>query len=207
MMRVSEQRTLPWVGILMAFAAAIGTLSAFVWAFVTRLPSYVIRNDFTAEMSERGYSEIVGADARFSLIGFFVGLGLGWIAWMWFRRWGWPVVAVSVVASQIAGLVCLGVGRFVGGGSFEERMAQAGPGAEVTVSLEIHTLVPLALWALAAVLPTLLAASLGPELDSAGSERAAVLEGGTLTWNLNRPSARYRRRPPSSKPRGRRARG
>lgn len=158
--RVPWQRVLHWSGLYLIGAAVLGALGAVFWVLVVDLPGYVVQADGHAVTTERDLTSVFSSDAWFACIGLVLGLGLGIIAWRWFRNLGWPMVALAAGAAVGAGLVCWFLGRLMGPGNFEERLAMAKPGDIVPVSLELRSPVVLALWVMMAVLPILLAASL-----------------------------------------------
>ncbi len=155
----------PWLGLLVVLAVIVGGLTAVFWASIVDLPTYRIRGDGSATVSERALTEFVAADAWYVVCGLLVGLGLGIVAWKWFKPLGWPVAVIAAGAGLVAGIVCWQFGELLGppGGSFEERLANALPGEQVPIALTLRSLSAPAVWAFAAVTPVLLAASLGPE--------------------------------------------
>ncbi len=164
------QRAVSWFGILFGVAVVVGALSAVLWAWLVRLPSYTVSADYSATMTERGQTELFAADAWFVTIGLVAGLAVGWLAWARFKQLGWPVALLAAAAGLAAGGVCVGIGQLLGPGAFDVRLATAKPGDKVPISLTLHAPSALAAWALAGVAPTLFAASLGPELR--GSSRS-----------------------------------
>lgn len=156
---------LPWIGLLTVLAIVVGALTAVFWASVVELPSYSIAPDGSASVSERALTEFVSADAWYVICGCFVGVGLGIVAWKWFKPLGWPSAVLAAAAGLLAGIVCWQLGELLGppGGSFYDRLANALPGEQVPIALRLRSLSAPAVWAFAAVTPVLLAASLGPE--------------------------------------------
>ena len=156
---------LQWIGLLAVLAAVVGGLTAVVWAGLVDLPTYRIKADGSAVVSERAYTEFIAADAWFVICGAVVGLGLGIVAWTWFKSLGWPTALLAAGAGLLAAIVCWKVGELLGpaGGTFVERLAKAAPGEQVPISLTLRAVSSPAVWAFAAVTPVLLAASLGPE--------------------------------------------
>ena len=191
---------LPWVGLLAVLAVVVGGLTAIFWAGIVDLPAYRIRGDGSATVSERALTEFIAADAWYVVCGVFVGLGLGIVAWRWFKPLGWPAAVLAAAAGLLAGIVCWQFGELLGpaGGSFEERLANAQPGDEVPIALTLRSLSAPAVWAFAAVTPVLLAASLGPEesqprprreLTEPEPEEETVDERGVLTEVAGRESS------------------
>jgi len=175
---MTGQRIVSWVGVLAGLAVVVGVLGSLVWARMVHLPVYVIGPDHVAVMTERGHSELFASDAWFVAIGLVGGLVLGGLAWSWFRSLGWPVVLIALGAGLVAGLVCREIGQLWGPGPLDVRLDHANPGDTVPAAFQLHSPAALAAWAMAAVLPTLLASALGPELSPHGDAgprgRAAV---------------------------------
>jgi len=157
-------------GAFLALALGLGAAAGVVWWAVADLPTFRVVTGGGAVTSERGLAGYIAADAWFVVCGVVVGLVLGVLAWRWFGRAGWPVVLVAVVVGAAAGLVCWWVGYELGPGAFDVRLAAARPGDQVPVELTVRARVALAVWPLFAVVPVLLAASLGrdPEVDAPG---------------------------------------
>jgi len=166
-----QSQVLAWAGLLAGLALVVGGLAAVFWSAVVRLPAYRILSDGSATMAERGITEIVAADAWFVITGALVGLGLGLVAWKWFRPIGWPTALLAVGAGLVAGVVCWQVGQLLGPGSFPERLAAATPGDFVPLSLELRSVSALAVWGFAAITPVLLASSLGPDDEDRSPSR------------------------------------
>lgn len=161
----TSARVLPWIALLVGLAIVVGALGGVFWAAVVRLPAYLVGPDGSGSMTERGLTEIVSGDAWFVIVGVLIGVGLGLVAWKWFRPLGWPTPLLAIGAGLVAGLVCWQVGQLVGPGDFNDRLAAASPGDLVRMSLELHSWSALAVWAFAAVTPVLLISSLGPDDD------------------------------------------
>lgn len=155
-----------WVGALAAVAALAGCLGAVVWSLVSDLPAYLVNPDGTATLPEVGQQQIIGSDAVYVLIGLVLGLAIGALTWIWFQSVGWPCAVIATAAGVLAGLVCWGVGELLGPGPFDARLAAARPGDLVPVALQLRSPSALAVWAFAAVAPTLFVSSLGPEVAS-----------------------------------------
>ncbi len=164
-----SSRIASYLVILAGAAVFVGTVCASIWARVVHLPSYQVLVDHGAIMSERGHAEVFSADVVFLVIGLVAGLALGGLAWFWFKSLGWWVAAIAAGSGLLAGLLCWGMGQMLGPSSFANRLSEASPGDVIPISLQLHAPGALAGWSLAAVLPTLLVAALGPEprLDGA----------------------------------------
>lgn len=163
---MGRQRVLSWLGVLIGVAVLVGLGCAVLWAQIVHLPSYTIGPGHVAEMSEHGYTEVFAADAAYVLIGLAAGFILGGVAWSWFKSIGWLVGPLAMVTGLLAGLVCWTTGQLMSPGPFAERLAHAEPGASVTIAFQLHTPVALLAWGLAATVPGLFLAALGPEVVS-----------------------------------------
>ena len=94
----------PWLGLLVVLAVIVGGLTAVFWASIVDLPTYRIRGDGSATVSERALTEFIAADAWYVVCGLLVGLGLGIVAWKWFKPLGWPVAVIAGMIIVIAAL-------------------------------------------------------------------------------------------------------
>ena len=173
--RSSLPEVLQWIGLLAVLAVVVGGLTAVVWAGLVELPVYRIRADGSAVVSERDYTEFIQADAWYVVCGLLVGLGLGIVAWKWFKPLGWPTALLAAGAGLLSGIVCWKFGELLGppGGTFVERLAKAAPTELVPIALTLRSMSAPAVWAFAAVTPVLRAASLGPEEGVARPRREA----------------------------------
>lgn len=149
--------------VALVVAIVLGWLSGQLWAGVVRLPTYTIGKDGSARTSERGLAEYFNADAWYILIGTIAGLLLGWLVWRLLRRWGWPVAVVAALCGLVGAGVALWTGLSIGPGSFTDRLAAGKPGDVIEVALELRARSAVLVWVMAAITPTLLLASLGPE--------------------------------------------
>jgi hypothetical protein len=160
-----------WVALLAGLSAVVGGLAAVFWASIVTVPTWKIQADGTAVMSERGLTEIVASDVWFVITGALVGVGLGLVAWKWFRSLGWPTALLAVGAGLVAGIICWQVGQVLGPGPEADRLAAAPPGTVVPAALQLRSYSALAVWAFAAVTPVLLMSSLGPDDEDVSSRR------------------------------------
>jgi hypothetical protein len=154
------------VGGFLALGLGLGALAGVVWPEVVDLPTYLISADGRASTSERGLTAIFGADAWFCLLGAVVGLLLGALAWWRLRGLGWPVVVVTTVTAVAAALVCWWVGTALGPADFATRLATASPGDVVPIGLELRARASLLVWPFLAMVPVLLASSLGRDEEA-----------------------------------------
>lgn len=175
----SARRIARWIGLLALTSLAVGALMAVFWSSVVDLPTYLIGADGSAVFSERSWVKVVSADAWFVLCAVPAGIGLGLITWRWFHELGWPTPVLAAGAGLLSGFSCWQLGQLLGPGSFADRIAAAGPGDLVPISLELHSPSALAVWGFIAVAPVLLIASLGPEEaeSPAETESEEVLDG------------------------------
>ncbi len=151
-----------------ALTLGLGAGSGVVWWAVVRLPAYSVAANGRAGISERGLTEFFAGDAWFCLIGLLVGLFTGILGWRLFHAVGWPVAAGVVVLAVAAGLLCWLVGYSLGPGPFVPRLAAAAPGALVPIELTLRAPVALLVWPFAAIVPVLLASSLGRDDETPG---------------------------------------
>ncbi|MDR1265657.1 MAG: hypothetical protein LBK42_08920 [Propionibacteriaceae bacterium] len=153
-----RRTTLGWLGAYLLACLIVGAVAGTAWFWVVDLPGFSLDNSFYAEMDERGHALVFAADMWLSAIGLAAGAGLGVLAWLWFKRLGWPCAVIAAAAGLLAALVCAWVGHLLGPNDFDRRLAEAQPGGLIEVELVSHTSVHLAVWAGAAVLPVLIAA-------------------------------------------------
>lgn len=156
------------VGLFVALGLGLGALAGVAWWALTDLPTFRVLPGGGATTSERGLARYIASDASFVVCGAVVGLVVGVLAWRWFGRSGWPVVVLTAVVGAGAGLVCWAVGYRIEPGSFAVRLAAAQPGDLVPIDLTVRAKVALVVWPLFAVIPVLLASSLGrdPEVEA-----------------------------------------
>lgn len=115
-------------------AGALGVLGAVVWWWLVDLPTYTRAAD-SGSMDAVELSRSVGIDAWFAVtagvLGFLLGAGLLLRA----VRAPRAAVFVGLGAATLAGLVMVGVGRLLGPGDLDARLAAASPGDRVPVPL------------------------------------------------------------------------
>lgn len=148
-------------------ALVVGIVAAVVWRLVVQPPSYLVQADGSASMSERGLTEIFGADAWYVVLGVVFGAVIGVFTWRRFKHLGWVSAFLAGGLGALAGVVCWQLGQVLGGAPFDERLAAAGPGDVVPISLRLRSPSALAVWAFAAVTPILLGSALGPDEEAA----------------------------------------
>lgn len=153
---------------LIVFVAAsvlLGALGGLVWASTAPRPTYLIQDDLTALISERGQATMVGADVSFVLIASIIGFLIGCVGWFVLARRGWLVIVGSVVAAGLAGLMTWRLGLVIGGSDFAQRLAAARPGDVVAVDLELRSMAALLVAPFLAITPVMLLAAFWPEAD------------------------------------------
>lgn len=158
------------VVVFLGGAVLLGAVGGLVWALTTHLPSYVVREDLSATMSELELADIIGADASFTLITGIVGLVIGVGGWMVLHRAGWVVTIVPPAAALGASLMAWRLGTIVGSSGFTQRLAVASAGDAVQVDLQLRALSALLVGPFAAVTPIMLLAAFWPEPPSDQAE-------------------------------------
>jgi Na+/H+-dicarboxylate symporter len=166
--RLDLGNTMGWLGAYALITLITGALAGTVWYWVVDLPGYTIDANYYAHMGELGHAMVFSADAWLVALGV-VAAVLGWLAWRWFGRLGWPSAIIAAVAGALAGFVTSQVGHILGPGDLDESLARALPAASdnapvpvIPVQLTSHTPVYLAAWVALAVLPVTIAAVLAP---------------------------------------------
>jgi hypothetical protein len=185
----SRSGVLAWSALLLGLAVVVGALAAVFWSGIVDLPSYSIQNNGHAVISESELAQVVASDVWYAITGLLVGAGLGLVSWRWFRPLGWPVALLAIAAAVVAGVVCWQLGELIGPRDFAARLAAAEPGDLVPISLQLHSVSALAIWAFAGVTPVLLISSLGRDEEdpprrqrtSEPGEEAVVDDRGVLT--------------------------
>jgi hypothetical protein len=144
--------------------AVVGVLAGVAWYWAVDLPSYRLGNDFYALIDEWGESQIFGADVWLAAIGVLAGGLLGFLAWFLFRRFSWLSAVLAALGALGAGLAAELTGRWLGPSGFDERLAEAQPGVDTVIPVDLasHTPVYLAVWVASATLLVLIAAIVAP---------------------------------------------
>jgi hypothetical protein len=148
-----------WLGMYAALALVVGACAAIFWRQVVPLPIYHIESDFSASISEALLALTVQSDLWFSACGLVLGVGLGVVAWSWFSDMG----VLAVFLAPVGALLAAGTAWFLGStllgpSNFEQRLVDAVAGDVVSASLEVHSPSAVVVWALAAVLGSLVCA-------------------------------------------------
>lgn len=141
----------------------IGALCGVLWHGAVDLPVYTVGEAGKATTTERGITQFFATDGWYCAIGAVVGASLGWLGWRWFRRIGWPVALLVFGASLMAGMVAWAVGEAMGPGNFDERIWAARAGERVPIQFQLHSHIALLVWPFCAIIPVLLASSLGAD--------------------------------------------
>lgn len=137
--------------ILAVTTVLTGGLCGWLWAAITPLPGYTLREGRSAFTTERGLTEFIIGDVTFSAIGLVAGIGLGAVAWRAFGRTvGWPAVPIGAAAAALAGMECWGVGLLFGPSNFQGRLGAAAVGDTVPIDLALRSPVALVIWVLGA---------------------------------------------------------
>lgn len=168
---VDRTRVATWLMLVTVLAVAVGLVGAVVWSRATPLPTYLIGDDGGATITETDLGQIFAADAWFTLIGAVGGLVLGAVSWWRFRILGIAVPLIALGEALLAGLVCWQVGALLGPGPLAARLTDAKAGDRVPVALELHAVVALAVWAIAAVAVVLVISAFGPDEASQPTRR------------------------------------
>jgi hypothetical protein len=155
-----------WLVGYVGVSAGVGALVGVVWFWIIKLPGYRLGQDFYARIDEWDEAQVFAADFWLAALGLVACL-LGWLAWTWFRNLGWPAAALAALGGLGSALLAERVGRWLGPSDFDERLANAQPGVDtvIPIDLQSHTPVYLAVWVALAVLPVLIAAAVAP-MDS-----------------------------------------
>lgn len=164
-------RTTGRVAAFAAFGTGLGGVAGVAWWKLVELPSYLVNTDGGASTSERALTAFFGGDAWFAALGLVIGLLLGVLGWRSFRELGWPAALLVVLVALAAGLVCWLVGYRLGPGEFNPRLVAASPGDFVPIELTLRARASLFTWPFFAVIPVLLASSLGRDEEDPRPQR------------------------------------
>lgn len=157
------RRTLWKVVVFTAGAVLLGAVGGVVWALTTTPPSYLVREDLSATMSELHLADIVAADVNFTMITGVIGVLIGVAGWLVLHRAGWVVTLLPAVVALLASLMAWRMGVVIGVSGFEERLATAAAGDLVQVDLQLRALSALIVGPFAAVTPIMLLSAFWPE--------------------------------------------
>lgn len=138
-----------------------GVLLGIGWHNIVTLPSYTVGDDMTAVIREYGLARFFVVDAWFSSIGFVAGIGIGFLCWHLYKKYGWAVVGLAVFGGLLTAVICWQVGAALGPGDFATRIATAQPGDQVRIDFDLHTYATLLVWPFGAVLPVLAYSAFG----------------------------------------------
>lgn len=147
----------------LVLAVVLGGVGGLLWAWLTPLPTYLVGDDLTATITERGSTSIVASDVTFTVITGLIGFLLGVVGWLILHRKGWVVVSVPLIAALGAALVAWQLGLLVGEGGFVERLARAQAGDVVRIDLALRSVSALLVAPFSAITPIMLLAAFWPE--------------------------------------------
>ncbi len=170
--------------VFFAFAAIWGCVSGVAWHAVVRPPAYTVGTGGVATTSEAELARVFSIDAWYVAGGIIGGIVLGLLAWWLFRRLGWIVPFLALIASQIAGFVTWGVGAALGPRNFDERMSAAQQGQTLAMDFTLRSHSGVLVWSIFAVLPVLLFSALGRDEDDPLIAAADRTAGGRMLHRL-----------------------
>lgn len=156
--------------------SVLGVIGALVWALATTRPGYVVTEDLTAQIGERGLADVFGADAMFVIVTGVLGILTGIASWLMFHRTGWWVCVLAIVGAALSAVAVWQFGTAVGEHGFSERLATAAAGDVVAIDLQLHAHGALLVAPFLAITPVMLFAAFWPE-DESQPEAEAVAEG------------------------------
>lgn len=156
-----------WVGLFAVGWLVAGVVAGFVWHALVPLTIYEVTDDRGSFATERGLAAFIAADAWFVIIGIVLGALCGLISWRWFAGLGWPIVPLAIVGSAVMGLVCWGVGSWLGPSPLDPRLVNAIPGQTLPIELTVRAPAALLAWPLAAVLVIMLISAVAPDPEDA----------------------------------------
>lgn len=162
---LGHRRALRFVAFFVLVCLLAGGLGAIIWKLTAPVPSVTISNDGSATVTNQALSEFFGADADFMIIGMFGGVGLGTLAWHWFKSWGWPCVLVAIAGAFLASFLTWRLGLVLGPHDFASRLASAPSGNSVSIDLTLRSATACLLWPFGATVPVLLYSALGRDED------------------------------------------
>lgn len=172
------------VAVFLVFSAVVGGIAGLVWHAVATPPAYTVGKDGVATTTEEQLGQWFSIDAWYSGLAVVGGALLGLIAWWLFRRLGWLVPLLALVAGQVAGFAAWGTGAALGPRHFAERLAAAASGDTVPIDFTLRSHVAVLLWSLFAVLPVLLYSALGRDEDDPIAAAANRTAGGRMLHRL-----------------------
>lgn len=154
--------------------ALLGLPAALVWVWWAEPATWLVTADRGLVMGETQAANQIDSVATFviigAVVGIAVGLGVGYLE----RPFSWHSVAVAVLGSLAAAVVCWAGGRTWGPGPSDSTASQVG--ATVPAELVVDTPVAFLVWPLFALLVTTVVAQLSYDDPSAshpvGGQRA-----------------------------------
>lgn len=154
----------------------LGIIGALVWALATTRPGYVVNEDLTAHIGERGLADMFGADAMFVIVTGVLGILTGIASWLMFHRTGWWVCVLAIIGAALSAVAVWQFGSAVGEHGFSERLASAAAGDVVAINLQLRAHGALLVAPFLAITPVMLFAAFWPEGERQ-SEPEALVEG------------------------------
>lgn len=148
-----------WLGIYSLLVIMAGVLGGILWSPIAGRPEWVMQDNGSAVIAERGMAAYFAMDAWFVLIGLVVGVGLGAVAFRWFRPLGWFVTVIAAAGAVVSSGAALAVGWLLGPGPLDARLAVAQKGDHVPIDFQLHAWSAIAVWPFAAMIPILILAS------------------------------------------------
>lgn len=161
------------VALYAALSVVVGALGGLFWRLVVDLPAYRVQEGGKAVIAEEDLSAMFSLDSWFVITGAILGAALGWCAWRWFRPLGWRLSVIGAAGALVAATACWGFSLVLAPAPFKDRLSSAAPGDLVPVDFTLHAPIAVLVWAAAAMVPILLAASFSPDPDDATSGSAA----------------------------------
>ena len=173
--RVESTWRLRWgmVAFLVA-CLAVGAPVGVAWALTAPLPTYVVNDDLTATMAERGLAGVISADAAFAGWMALLGLVIGGVAWWRFQRFGWWVAVIAVLGGGLAALVAWRVGLLISPEDFSSRLTVAKAGDTVAIDLSLRAKSALLVAPFLAITPIMLLSAFLPDPDEAPAAPAVA---------------------------------
>ncbi|MGL4831522.1 MAG: hypothetical protein ACRCWS_02925 [Propionibacteriaceae bacterium] len=162
-------------GIFAVVVIATGILGGVLWYFIAQRPSWVIQSDGSALISERSLAQYFSTDLWFVITGAVAGLGLGAVAFRWFRTLGGWVTIIAGAGAATAAFAALGVGWILSPGPLAPRLANALPGDHVAIDFSLRSPSALLVWPFTAMIPILLLASFLPDPEDPARHQLSLV--------------------------------
>ena len=172
---IAEQRdraeAIGWrIGMLLTGCVLLGVIEAFLWSGLAVRPGYLVAEDLTASMTERGLTQVISADVLFVGMSVITGLVTGIVCWRWFQHRGVLVCLLPVIGALATALIAWQLGLLIGERGFDQRLATAVAGETVRIDLSLRAGTALLVGPLMAITPVMLMAAFRPEYVSSQPE-------------------------------------